>query len=144
MMVRFFLVLGCSRHFFCFDRRPVPFGGSRCETYSFPRHDRGPVPEANRSAASCLCMVLKRAFYHCSARSPAWLLSPTNLNAIFTWLPIACNVLLVLFLFAAVRLFCFLLFCCVSCLVFFPFLCMTRTVYWFISTAFAAHQQMGN
>ena len=91
----FSLCLVALAIFFCFDRRPVPFGGSRCETYSSPRHDRGPVPGANRSAASCLCMVLKRALYHCSARSPAWLLSPTNLNAIFTWLPIACNVLLV-------------------------------------------------
>ena len=27
-----------------------------------PRHDRGPVPGGNRSAASCLCSVLRRAF----------------------------------------------------------------------------------
>ena len=26
-----------------------------------PRHDRGPVPGGNRSAASCLCTVLRRA-----------------------------------------------------------------------------------
>ena len=55
----------CSLSFF-FDRRPVPFGGSRCiETY-----DRGPVPGGNRSAASCLCTVLRRALYHYSTRSP--------------------------------------------------------------------------
>ena len=42
-----------------------------------PRHDRGPVPGGNRSAASCLCTVLKRAFCHyatiayaCFARLP--------------------------------------------------------------------------
>ena len=35
-----------------------------------PRHDRGPVPGGNRSAASCLCTVLRRALYHYAARSP--------------------------------------------------------------------------
>ena len=35
-----------------------------------PRHDRGPVPGGNRSAASCLCTVLRRALYHYSTRSP--------------------------------------------------------------------------
>ena len=34
------------------------------------RHDRGPVPGGNRSAASCLCTVLRRALYHYSTRSP--------------------------------------------------------------------------
>ena len=34
-----------------------------------PRHDRGPVPGGNRSAASCLCTVLRRALYHYSTRS---------------------------------------------------------------------------
>ena len=34
-----------------------------------PRHNRGPVP-GNRSAASCLCTVLRRALYHCATRSP--------------------------------------------------------------------------
>ena len=29
-----------------------------------PRHDRGPVPGGNRSAASCLCTVLRRALCH--------------------------------------------------------------------------------
>ena len=28
-----------------------------------PRHDCGPVPGVNRSAASCLCKVLRRALY---------------------------------------------------------------------------------
>ena len=35
-----------------------------------PRHDRGPVRGGNRSAASCLCTVLRRALYHYSTRSP--------------------------------------------------------------------------
>ena len=35
-----------------------------------PRHDRGPVPGGNRSAASCLCTVLRRALYHYATRSP--------------------------------------------------------------------------
>ena len=35
-----------------------------------PRHDRGPVPGGNRSAASCLCPVLRRALYHYATRSP--------------------------------------------------------------------------
>ena len=35
-----------------------------------PRHDRGLEPGGNRSAASCLCTVLRRALYHYSTRSP--------------------------------------------------------------------------
>ena len=35
-----------------------------------PRHDGGPVPGGNRSAASCLCTVLRRALYHYPTRSP--------------------------------------------------------------------------
>ena len=35
-----------------------------------PRHDSGPVPGENRSAASCLCTVLRRALYHYATRSP--------------------------------------------------------------------------
>ena len=35
-----------------------------------PRHDRGPVPGGNRSAASCQCTVLRRAFYLYATRSP--------------------------------------------------------------------------
>ena len=34
-----------------------------------PRHDRGPVPGGNRSAASCPCTVLRRASYHYATRS---------------------------------------------------------------------------
>ena len=37
-----------------------------------PRHDRGPVTGGNRSAASCLCTVLRRALYHYATRSPNW------------------------------------------------------------------------
>ena len=33
-----------------------------------PCHDRGPVPGGDRSAASCLCTVLRRALYHYSTR----------------------------------------------------------------------------
>ena len=36
-----------------------------------PRHDRGPVPGGNRSAATCLCTVLRRALYHYATRTPA-------------------------------------------------------------------------
>ena len=35
-----------------------------------PRHDCSPVPGGNRSAASCLCTVLRRALYHNATRSP--------------------------------------------------------------------------
>ena len=47
-----------------------------------PRHDRGPVPGGNRSAASCLCTVLRRALYHYATRSPFWtpLASPLSLR----------------------------------------------------------------
>ena len=34
------------------------------------RHDRGPVPGGNRSAASCPRTVLRRASYHYATRSP--------------------------------------------------------------------------
>ena len=54
-----------------FDRRPVAFAGRGVLRLTrLPRHDRGPVPEGNRSAASCLCTVLRRALYHYSTRSP--------------------------------------------------------------------------
>ena len=43
-----------------------------------PRHDRGPVPGGDRSAASCLCTVLRRALYHYATRSPVPA-SPTKL-----------------------------------------------------------------
>ena len=61
----------CTFLFDFFDRRPVPFGGSRCiETYSSTTSRSRPVPGGNRSAASCLCTVLRRALYHYSTRSP--------------------------------------------------------------------------
>ena len=57
---------------FFFDRRPVPFGGSRCiETYSSTTSRSRPRTRGNRSAASCLCTVLRRALYHYSTRSPS-------------------------------------------------------------------------
>ena len=54
------------------------FGRARCLSAGLrnlrltrlPRHDRGPVPRGNRSAASCLCTVLRRALYHYTTRSP--------------------------------------------------------------------------
>ena len=53
-----------------FGPSPLPFGGSTVvETYSSPHHDRGPVSGGNRSAASCLCTVLRRALYHYATRS---------------------------------------------------------------------------
>ena len=45
-----------------------------------PRHDRGPVPGGNRSAASCLCPILRRALYHYTRRSPESLCRRLNLN----------------------------------------------------------------
>ena len=55
---------------FFFDRRPVPFGRSRhLRLIRLPRHDRGPVPGGNRSAANCLCTVLRRALYQISFNS---------------------------------------------------------------------------
>ena len=57
---------------FFFDRRPVSFGRSRhLRLTRLPRHDRGPVPGGNRSAATCVCTVLRRASYHYTTRSPA-------------------------------------------------------------------------
>ena len=43
----------------------LPFGGSTVlETYSSTTSRSRPVPRGNRSAASCLCTVLRRALYH--------------------------------------------------------------------------------
>ena len=62
------------------DRQAVPFflTGALCLSAGrgvlrltrLPRHDRGPVPRGTRSAASCLCTVVRRALYHYSTRSP--------------------------------------------------------------------------
>ena len=52
---------------------PAPCAFRRVTTLRLtrlPRHDRGPVPGGNRSAASCLCTVLRRALYHYATRSP--------------------------------------------------------------------------
>ena len=70
---------------FFFDRRPVPFGGSRhLRLPRLPRHDRGPVPGGNRSAASCLCTVLRRALYHFATRSPGHLCADINSESEYT------------------------------------------------------------
>ena len=53
---------------------PAPCAFRRVTTLRLtrlPRHDRGPVPGGNRSAASCLCTVLRRALYHYATRSPS-------------------------------------------------------------------------
>ena len=52
---------------------PAPCAFRRVTTLRLtrlPRHDRGPVPGGNRSAASCLCTVLRRTLYHYATRSP--------------------------------------------------------------------------
>ena len=51
-----------------------------------PRHDRGPVPGGNRSAASCLCTVLRRALYHYATRSPSQIaIVPPPLRGAAPW-----------------------------------------------------------
>ena len=50
-----------------------------------PHDDRGPVSGGNRSAASCLCTVLRRALYHYSTRSPRVLLLLVGLCSLFCW-----------------------------------------------------------
>ena len=53
---------------------PAPCAFRRVTTLRLtrlPRHDRGAVPGGNRSAASCLCTVLRRALYHYATRSPS-------------------------------------------------------------------------
>ena len=50
---------------------PLPFGGSTVlETYSSTTSRSRPRTRGNRSAASCLCTVLRRALYHYATRSP--------------------------------------------------------------------------
>ena len=57
----------------------MSFGGSRCiDTARLPRQDRGPVSGGNRSAASCICTVLRRALCHYSKRSPLGLVWREN------------------------------------------------------------------
>ena len=56
--------------FFCARARCLSAGLRYLRLTRLPRHDRGPVPGGNRSAASCLCTVLRRALYHYATRSP--------------------------------------------------------------------------
>ena len=69
----FFHLWCCCRYvLYCFFW-PAPCAFRRVTTLRLtrlPRHDRGPVPGGNRSAASCLCTVLRRALYHYATRSP--------------------------------------------------------------------------
>ena len=58
-----------SNIFFC-PARCLSAGLRYLRLTRLPRHDRGPVPGGNRSAASCLCTVLRRALYHYATRSP--------------------------------------------------------------------------
>ena len=56
--------------FFCARARCLSAGLRYLRLTRLTRHDRGPVPGGNRSAASCLCTVLRRALYHYATRSP--------------------------------------------------------------------------
>ena len=57
--------------FFCARARCLSAGLRYLRLTRLPRHDRGPVPGGNRSAASCPCTVLRRASYHYATRSPS-------------------------------------------------------------------------
>ena len=59
-----------SLSFFLARARCLSAGLRYLRLTRLPRHDRGPVPGGNRSAASCLCTVLRRALYHYATRSP--------------------------------------------------------------------------
>jgi hypothetical protein len=73
------LIFRIGMAIFFFEWRPVSFGGSRCiDTARLPRQDRGPVSGGNRSAASCICTVLRRALCHYSKRSPLGLVWREN------------------------------------------------------------------
>ena len=61
-----------------FGPSPLPFGGSTVrETYSSTTSRSRPRTGGNRSVASCLCTVLRRALYHYTTRSPASSSTPT-------------------------------------------------------------------
>ena len=62
-------------YFFLARARCLSAGLRYLRLTRLPRHDRGPVPGGNRSAASCLCTVLRRALYHYATRSPTLLCS---------------------------------------------------------------------
>ena len=59
-----------QRAFFLARARCLSAGLRYLRLTRLPRHDRGPAPGGNRSAASCLCTVLRRALYHYATRSP--------------------------------------------------------------------------
>ena len=56
--------------FVCARARCLSAGLRYLRLTRLPRHDRGPIPGGNRSAASCPCTVLRRASYHYGTRSP--------------------------------------------------------------------------
>ena len=62
--------------FFCARARCLSAGLRYLRLTRLPRHDRGPVPGGNRSAASCPCTVLRRASYHYATRSPQSVATP--------------------------------------------------------------------
>ena len=62
--------LAPNTYFFLARARCLSAGLRYLRLTRLPRHDRGPVPGGNRSAASCLCTVLRRALYHYATRSP--------------------------------------------------------------------------
>ena len=63
-------VKSCTVLFFLARARCLSAGLRYLRLTRLPRHDRGPVPGGNRSAASCLCTVLRRSLYHYATRSP--------------------------------------------------------------------------
>ena len=67
----FFLSIDCIQPFFLARARCLSAGLRYLRLTRLPRHDRGPVSGGNRSAASCLCTVLRRALYHYATRSPS-------------------------------------------------------------------------
>ena len=67
----FFLSIDCIQPFLLARARCLSAGLRYLRLTRLPRHDRGPVSGGNRSAASCLCTVLRRALYHYATRSPS-------------------------------------------------------------------------
>ena len=64
------LISSRRRLFFLARARCLSAGLRYLRLTSLPRHDHGLVPGGSRSAASCLCTVLRRALYHYATRSP--------------------------------------------------------------------------
>ena len=78
------VLMGLFHFFFC--PSPLPFGGSTVlETYSSTTSRSRPRTRGNRSAASCLCTVLRRALYHYATRSP--MMGLFHLTNVFGRLP---------------------------------------------------------